>query len=159
MTFELKSLKIHERMSEETVCFEAFMYWNGKNVGFAENSGKGAPTEYHFKDKAIEVEVMAWAAQQPVESTDEFASPFEMVLDALVYREDTAKQLARMCRKGLAYRLKSDPKGQWTVVNRPYTPERAQALKEKYGDQLDMIAQERIAELRLPWPLLPQEVT
>ena len=150
MTFELKSLKIHDKMSEETVCFEASMCWNGKRVGFARNSGQGAPTEWHFDRREVEAEVMALAATQPVEFESEFQSRFETILDEIVYREDNIKQLSKMCRKGLAYRLKTDPQGQWTIMNRPYSAELARELKDQHGDALDKIAQEYIAELRLP---------
>lgn len=41
--FELKKLKFHEDMSEETPCFSADLYENGKLVAHASNDGHGGP--------------------------------------------------------------------------------------------------------------------
>lgn len=46
MKIELKKISFHERMSEETNCFVADLYINGKKVGECKNEGHGGCTWY-----------------------------------------------------------------------------------------------------------------
>lgn len=46
MKIELKNIKYSEWGSEETHCFQANIYLNGKKVGFCDNDGKGGCTNY-----------------------------------------------------------------------------------------------------------------
>ena len=47
MKIELKNIKHSEWGSEETNCFQANIYLNGKLVGFCDNDGKGGCTSYN----------------------------------------------------------------------------------------------------------------
>lgn len=51
MKIELKKLKIFEAGSEETTCFNAELYIEGKNVGYAKNDGRGGCTDYMSYEK------------------------------------------------------------------------------------------------------------
>lgn len=52
MKIELKNVKFMESMSEETNCFSADIFVNGKKVGYAKNTGQGGPTDYrHYLDE------------------------------------------------------------------------------------------------------------
>lgn len=44
---QLKNIKFSEWNSEETNCFQAVVYLNGKRVGVAYNEGHGGPTDVH----------------------------------------------------------------------------------------------------------------
>ncbi len=46
MKIELKKIKIGLAFSEETTCFNAEIYINGVNAGFAKNDGRGGSTDY-----------------------------------------------------------------------------------------------------------------
>jgi len=46
MKIELKRVSFNERMSEETNCFVADLYINGKKVGECSNDGRGGCTDY-----------------------------------------------------------------------------------------------------------------
>ncbi|WP_222165872.1 hypothetical protein [Edaphocola aurantiacus] len=46
MKIELKKIEFSERMSQETNCFTANLYIDGKYVGEASNTGIGGPTDY-----------------------------------------------------------------------------------------------------------------
>jgi hypothetical protein len=52
MKIELKRISFSERMSEETSCFVADIYIDGKKVGSCKNDGRGGCTEYHGNTKA-----------------------------------------------------------------------------------------------------------
>jgi len=47
MKIELKNIKYSDWGSEETHCFKADLYLNGKKIGHAENDGKGGNTNYY----------------------------------------------------------------------------------------------------------------
>lgn len=47
MKIELKNVKYAEFASEETHCFEATVYLDGKRAGSVSNSGKGGCNDYH----------------------------------------------------------------------------------------------------------------
>jgi len=47
MKIELKRIQFSERMSEETNCFVADLYINGKKVGECKNDGQGGCTDYY----------------------------------------------------------------------------------------------------------------
>ena len=51
MKIELKKISFYERMSEETNCFAADLYINGKNVGECKNDGQGGCTDYNGYSK------------------------------------------------------------------------------------------------------------
>ena len=46
MKIELKKISFNERMSEETNCFVADLYIDGKKVGYVKNDGQGGQTDY-----------------------------------------------------------------------------------------------------------------
>ena len=45
--FKLKNLKVNEAMSEETVCFSAKLYENGKFVAYISNRGQGGSNDIY----------------------------------------------------------------------------------------------------------------
>ncbi len=47
MKIELKKIAFYERMSEETNCFAADLYINGKKVGECKNDGQSGCTDYY----------------------------------------------------------------------------------------------------------------
>jgi hypothetical protein len=51
MKIELKKISFNERMSEETNCFVADLYINGKKVGYVKNDGRGGCTDYYGDSK------------------------------------------------------------------------------------------------------------
>lgn len=50
MKIKLKKISFYERMSEETNCFAADLYINGKRTGYCKNDGQGGCTFYHGYD-------------------------------------------------------------------------------------------------------------
>lgn len=47
MKVELKSIKVHKDMSEETTCFSADIFVDGRKAGYCKNNGRGGCTDYH----------------------------------------------------------------------------------------------------------------
>ena len=50
MKIEIKNVKINKMFSEETICFKADIYINGKKIAYAENDGHGGSTFYNAYD-------------------------------------------------------------------------------------------------------------
>lgn len=47
MKIEVKNIRVNMAFSEETICFKADVYVNGKKVMYAENDGNGGMTNVH----------------------------------------------------------------------------------------------------------------
>lgn len=47
MKIEVKNIKVNMMFSEETICFKADLYLDGKKVGHCENDGHGGDTNYY----------------------------------------------------------------------------------------------------------------
>jgi hypothetical protein len=67
LNLELKNIKVIKSMSEETTCFSANLYLNGKKVAVLSNRGVGACDSQHFYERAVEKLVHDWFQTQPDE--------------------------------------------------------------------------------------------
>ena len=118
MKVELKSFKMVEEMSEETNCFYAKLYINGKCVGDCENRGHGGSTDYHISDSAIRTAFEAYAkGLPPVTSDIPGHDPFtynmdaETLIDQLVEEQLKKKDEKRLQRLAKNEKKKNDAKG------------------------------------------------
>ncbi len=50
MKLQLKKIKIYDELSEETICFTAELYADGKKVATVENDGRGGSTDVYFTE-------------------------------------------------------------------------------------------------------------
>lgn len=66
MKLELKKIKVFERSSEETTCFHAVLYVDGKPAAACFNNGKGGMTDVSFHNSAIKNEIEKYCIQNPV---------------------------------------------------------------------------------------------
>jgi hypothetical protein len=102
MKIELKKISFSERMSDETNCFIADLYINGKKVGSCNNEGRGGPTDYHGDSKESNVlikEAEAYCKTLPnvrSEALDfEYPQSLESVIDELLEAHLKAKDEAK----------------------------------------------------------------
>jgi hypothetical protein len=63
MEITLKNISHNERLSEETNCFSATIYIDGKKAGEASNHGHGGPTMLHPRE--LEQKIDAYAKTLP----------------------------------------------------------------------------------------------
>lgn len=110
MKIELKRISFNERMSDETNCFVADLYIEGKKVGYCKNDGRGGCTEYHGNTKADNV-LLAKAEEYcktlpKIRSSYgvplgilEYDETFENVIDELLEAHLKAKDLERINKK------------------------------------------------------------
>ena len=102
--FTIKNLKFAEFASEETLCFEATLYVDGKSVGRVSNDGRGGPNTYDDWKVEKELSEIVSAANIRVEylgSTltkdldwivSDLVSESLLVKDAKTFRTKVAKK-------------------------------------------------------------------
>jgi hypothetical protein len=62
---ELRNIKFHLGLSEETTAFNADIYVDGKKAGSASNRGHGDPVWYQFDNREVEAQFEAFIKAQP----------------------------------------------------------------------------------------------
>lgn len=114
---ELKAVKVYNSMSEETTCFEASLYLDGKKLGKVMNRGNGGDHEYHF-DASQQKLLDDYAKAQPMyqwsdgtefvtiedgkSTTSEWShQDAEMVVSNLLEQYLNEKDLAKELNKGV----------------------------------------------------------
>ena len=97
MKIELKKIDYSERMSEETNCFAADLYIDGKKCGFVRNEGIGGPTSYdtHLLEH-IEVIKKAEEYCKTLPDVDGFPMNLEHYIDNLFEEYLKAKEQKRL---------------------------------------------------------------
>jgi hypothetical protein len=80
MKIQLKSVKHYPSMSQETECFEASVYVDGKKVGFISNDGQGGSNDWRL-DKDAEAQIKAHVDSLPSESLTFSGKTHEFKID------------------------------------------------------------------------------
>lgn len=114
MIITLKNIKYFPSMSEETNCFQADIYINGKKSGYAENQGHGGNTSYHANEGCRDIIKQAEeycktlpahkASFGDIEIDLEFF--IDLLLDDHIKEKETkkvAKQLEKDSKKGICF--------------------------------------------------------
>jgi|GEM_PF-6443495 len=65
MNLTLKSIQYHARLSEETNCYSAKLFMDGKHVADVSNRGQGGCDEQHWIDRDAEAKISAHFASLP----------------------------------------------------------------------------------------------
>ena len=153
-SIQLKNVKIAWNMSEETTAFTATLYIDGAKAAYVKNEGTGGDNHPRFMDRELEKEFHEFCKSlpphylydddDPIKVMD---GPFPMTYDSFIgdlltvwIENDDWK---KACRKGLVFRLKNDNGDQYRTTKGKYSPELASAIRERYGDDLIDIINER----------------
>lgn len=104
----LKSVKIYERLSKESVAFSATVYYDGRRAGEANNDGHGGSTWIHL-DRATRGVVEAWALANVPPGENPCDGAVAYLVDNLVdahaqaqYEAKETKRIARIDAKEIA---------------------------------------------------------
>ncbi len=114
MKIELKNLKVNAMFSEETTCFKADVFVNGKKVAYAENDGRGGCTYYHHYENQQGVVRLAedYCKTLPKQVINfgneihEFDQSLESVIDDLVFtkeKEKEQKKIDKLCENNIVW--------------------------------------------------------
>jgi len=120
MNIQLKNLKIVQSLSEETTCYSATVYVDGKKAFYAANRGCGGADEYHPIEVALFNAASAWAKAQPPRKFNdmELASDLELVISDLI-TEHLVQQDAKRLLKKIAF----VENGKVFTINQQYAPQ------------------------------------
>lgn len=105
MKLGLKNVKFYESMSEETNCFQADLFINGKKIAYVKNSGQGGCTDYHvldFTQQQILRDAEAYCLtlpKQKISDTFEFQPTLESMIDDLFELWLKAKQDTKLAKR------------------------------------------------------------
>ena len=159
MKIELKNIKLAQFASQETNCYQASIYVDGKKSGTVRNDGQGGADEIDWDSKEIELRVDSWAKEQPpIYSDILFAltpeDPYlkfslEVFFAELVDIWLATKDLKRTLKKGLIIRQPDDPKGEYNI----FSDSLAKNKPQEYFDGLKRI--KRISQESICFNLLP----
>lgn len=151
MHVELKKVKFHEDMSDETNCFSAEVWVDGKKLADVQNDGKGGCNMYYPVDgrgnpKWAEFE--EWCKAQPHEFDFEYEDQVVGALFTVWLEKDNAKrqqaQIKRWCKTKTVFRIKGDEPGTWRTVKHAYDARVKEYMVKKYGDTIETIANEGV---------------
>jgi hypothetical protein len=147
-SIQLKNVKVAWNMSEETTAFTATLYIDGAKVAYVKNEGTGGDNHPRFMDRELEKEFHEFCKSLPPEYLDDDDDePYPMTYDSFIGQLLTEwisnDDWKKACKKGLVFRLKNDNGDQYRKTKGKYSPELASAIRERYGDDLIDIINER----------------
>lgn len=145
---DVRSIKTHKQLSEETLAYTAKVFLDGRHVLDASNHGHGAADMYHLAKGAtkeqreelvgVAKDIIAERGTVVVEgytfSPESMASmALEVIVHEIIYDKEEQKILRRLCKKHLTVR---SPEGEVFTYNVPYSPEAAQKVlsQPKFSD-------------------------
>ena len=141
LTLTLKNIKQHPDMSDETNCFSASTYVNGKRAGTVRNSGQGDPNLYYWKSPEVGHQVEAWAKEQ--DTRFEFEK-LDQIVDKILDKWEETRWLKRTCKKKILFSLKGDEKGKWRILTGTWSQKAIDYINNKYGDKVERIANQEV---------------
>jgi hypothetical protein len=153
MKITLKNISYNSRLSEETAAFVATIYVDGVMAGEVRNQGRGGPNFYHWVNKTVENAAEAYVKTLPPVKTDfesvpELSMDMDLFIGDLLEKHLLLKQYKSWIKKHTrtVFRLKTDEKGTFRILNMPYTIELLQKLMGEHGENLDVVVNKIIAE-------------
>lgn len=148
MKVELKNVKYSNFASQETNCFEASVYIDGKKEGMVSNTGQGGCNSYH--PHSIETKLDEYAKTLPDIDVSHFhndGKAHTMKQSADTFIDDLLErclQKKRYAKKTL-YRIPghnySSP-DEYHEMKCKFTPEVKSKLVEKYGEEVYILNEE-----------------
>ena len=122
MKIELKNIKRAAFASQETHCFEATVYIDGKRSGTVSNEGYGGCNLYYPQALAERVEAHA-RTLAPIETPyGAFSVDADLLINELLEQTLKAKEEKRLCKRGTLVRFEGVQYkgGAWELFNTPY---------------------------------------
>jgi hypothetical protein len=148
MKIELRKISTNERMSEETTCFVADLYLDGKKVGECHNNGHGGCTDYHgidlrHSDTIKKMEDYCKSLPKVQYQGSEWEQSLEGVIDELVEEHLKQKELKKIEKfmeksimfgvpNGFSYQRMSWGKKLLSEIPLPHLQREVDKIREKY---------------------------
>jgi len=109
----LKNIKVNQSMSDETLCYSATIYLDGKKIAYTSNRGCGGSDSIDFIDKNSEKLWLDYAHNE-LGVTQDGWSAYERLgseCQEIAYLDMDAKKLKRMLKTKIL--IQGDKKGEW----------------------------------------------
>jgi hypothetical protein len=136
MKVELKNIKVCRFASQETECFEASIYIDGKKVGSVDNDGRGGTNRYYFNSREVREAFEKHCKSLP--DVDVYGSMLPMsddlFISQLMDEYEKMKQIRRWCKTKTVFRLPSDAEGEFRTLNYKWNPMVKAKILAKYPD-------------------------
>lgn len=138
MEITLKNVKHAVFMSQETECFEASVYINGKKAGTVSNDGHGGCNDYHPWD--LYQTLQAHCDTIPPDMAGYRVTPDE-IIGNLFETWYNKKQYSKLCKRQTLFRIpgKEYGEGQWNVAKIPFSPEVRSRLVRQFGASVEIL--------------------
>lgn len=135
--FQLKNVKIHHGLSEETYCYTASLYLNGKKVADCSNHGTGGPDDYHWVSPEAKEEVLAITRALHPEAS-QYSVSVEFVVGDLLNKYEENRKLQRLMKKETLFRIPGETyeEGEYNRVKVKFDGVVKNVLVSKYGPQV-----------------------
>lgn len=143
MKITLKNVKFAAFASEETTCFSATIYIDGKTTGTTVgNDGHGGCNHYHGGD--AEKRLMAYAKTLPPVETDmknpdgtvfTYPQDADSLVDAVFNEHMKTQELKRICKGKTCFRIPGEAynDGEYHTLRNVFNPSVKDHLVKKYG--------------------------
>lgn len=126
-SLELKNVKVHPDMSEETTCYSATIYVDGKKVGFAKNNGHGGEDLIDIQDRATAEALEDFAVaecerlgifkkMEVIDDTTKYHIAVECLFGKMLADHEEEKWLRRQARTKILFRVEGDEEGAWRTL-------------------------------------------
>lgn len=106
MKIEVRGVKVYKSLSEETLCFQASIYLDGKKVGEAENRGTGGNTNVLIMPRELQSRMEAWVKNNVPDGVFDtgdgpvrFPYDLESYIDKLVEEHEEERERAKLAKK------------------------------------------------------------
>lgn len=138
MEIAIKNVKHAVFMSQETECFEASVYINGKKAGTVSNAGHGGCNDYHPWD--LYQTLQAHCDTIPPDMAGYRVTPDE-IIGNLFETWYNKKQYSKLCKRQTLFRIpgKEYGEGQWNVAKIPFSPEVRSRLVRQFGASVEIL--------------------
>jgi hypothetical protein len=149
-SIQLKNVKIAWNMSEETTAFTATLYIDGAAAAYVKNEGTGGDNHPRFMDRNLEKEFHEFCKSLPPEYLDDDDDePYPMTYDSFIGNLLTEwisnDDWKKACKKGIVYTKHGEENNgkYWTIAKATYSKGAASHLRERLGEELKEIVNER----------------
>lgn len=143
MKIELKNVKYMASLSEETMCFSATVYIDGKKRGEVKNRGCGGAHDYHPFELEGEIEAHAATLPPYKSSYSEEPRPMcaEILVNEILAKELELRDLRRAARNKTLFKIPGHNYGDggYHSLNLPYSEKAVTYLLKKYGSGVEIL--------------------
>lgn len=129
---DLKNIRTHEDMSEETLCFSATLYLDGERLAEVKNEGMGGSNMYYPVKGKTHDDVQK--AHDRAKFIEEEFGDLDICLSAIISHEEERRWLKRNSKNKTLFRLPDTPADSWRTVTRPYSDKVRDAILKKYPE-------------------------